>query len=372
MTSAREKSLAIKREARRIGFEKAGVAAATESGDAARLRSWIAAGRHGGMEYMARDPDARADVARAHPWARSMICVARSYYTPVQDPGPTRARISMYALGRDYHECMRTDLERLAGFVRERYGARTRLAVDTSAVLERPYARAAGLGWIGKNTMLIAKDLGSWFFLGEIVTDLELEPDRPYARNWCGSCERCIDVCPTRAIVGPQELDARRCISYLTIEHKGSIDRELRPLMGNWVFGCDLCQEVCPWNRFAKAATAGDFKPRGDLTASELGSFMGMSDAEFRARFRNSPIRRSKRDGFLRNVAVALGNSGSLGAVEPLTVGLRDGSWLVRLHSAWGLGRIGGDAARRALRAQRAVESDPRVVEEIDLALGSC
>lgn len=372
MTPTREKSLAIKREARRIGFEKAGVAPVAEPGDAARLRAWIAAGRHGAMEYMARDPDARADVSRSHPWARSMICVARSYYAPARDPGPTRARISMYALGRDYHERMREDLERLAAFARERYGARTRLAVDTSAVLERPYARAAGLGWIGKNTMLIAKDLGSWFFLGEIVTDLDLEPDRPYARNWCGSCERCIDVCPTRAIVGPHELDARRCISYLTIEHRGPIDRDLRPLVGNWVFGCDLCQEACPWNRFARAATADDFKPRSDLTAAELGSFMGMTDAEFRARFRGSPIHRAKRDGFLRNVAIALGNSGSPGAIAPLTTGLHDGSWLVRLHSAWGLGRIGGEAARRALRERRCLESDPRVVEEIDLALGSC
>ncbi|HLG42735.1 MAG TPA: tRNA epoxyqueuosine(34) reductase QueG [Planctomycetota bacterium] len=339
-TGRREASLAIKREARRIGFEKAGVAPINRPEDA----------------------------ARAHPWGRSMVCVARSYFTPTRDPGAMGARISMYALGRDYHDRLKEDLERLAAFMRDRFGARTRPAVDSSAVLERPYARAAGLGWIGKNTMLIGKDLGSWFFLGEIVTDLALEPDRPYARNYCGSCRRCIDVCPTEAIVGEYELDARRCISYLTIEHRGVIDRELRPLMGNWVFGCDLCQDVCPWNRFAKLSTAEDFKPRNDLTAAELGSFMGMTDEQFRAKFKGSPIKRAKRDGFLRNVAIALGNSGRAEAVGPLTVGLNDASWLVRLHSAWGLGRFRAPVARQALQARRAVESDPRVAEEIDLA----
>lgn len=369
---SRSAARAVKREARRLGFEKVGIARAEPPEEARHLKEWLSAGMHGSMAYMAREPEDRADIRRRHPWARRVVSVARSYYVDARDPGPGRARISRYALGKDYHDRLLADLERLAAFVGSRFGGRTRIAVDHSAILERGYARAAGIGWFGKNTMILAKDLGSFFFLGELLTDVELEPDLPYRRNYCGRCTRCIDLCPTRAIVAPYRLDARRCISYLTIEHRGVIDRELRPLMGNRVFGCDVCQDVCPWNRFARLATAEDFKPRGDLAAAELGGFMGMTVEEFRERFRKSPIRRAKRDGFLRNVAIALGNSGSPEAVGPLGIGLADGSPLVRLHSAWALGRIGGERARRLLRERYGVEKDPQVLEEIRLALGEC
>jgi epoxyqueuosine reductase len=348
---------AILREARRIGFDKAGVAPVRRPREADRLLEWIAAGRHATMTYMARDPESRVDAARSHPWARSMICVAKSYPFRRRRTRSMQGRVSSYAWGPDYHDVLGEALKKLATFMKDLAGARTRIAVDHSALFERAYGRAAGLGWIGKNTMLIGKDLGSFFFQGEIVTDLSLSASRPYVRDHCGTCTRCIDRCPTGAIVAPHVLDARRCISYLTIEHRGVIDPDLRPLMGDWIFGCDVCQEACPWNR-RRAGRAGEAPP-------DLGSFMGMSEEEFRARFRRRPIWRAHRDGLLRNVAIALGNTGSAAAVAPLTRGLADPSALVRRHSAWALERIGTPAARRALRRRAAVERDPGVLEEL-------
>jgi len=363
----------IHAEARAIGFEAVGFAPAADPGEGARLRAWLAASFHGGMGYLARAPGERASVARWHPWARSVVCVLRSYQQPRADGGPGHGRVAAYALGDDYHDWMRRDLHRLAGFLRAGLGARTRVAVDTAPILERPYAREAGLGWIGKNTLLLSRTLGSTTFLGEILCDLELAAGRP-VRDHCGSCRRCLDVCPTNAFPAPYVLDARRCISYLTIEHRGVIDRELRPGMGRWIFGCDLCQDVCPWNKFAQPTTAGEASAARDLAPAELSAFLALDEDSFRRRFRRSPIYRARRDGFLRNVAIALGNSGVEASVEPLARALGDPSWLVRLHAAWGLGELGRGRpfARRAtaaLEARRVREPDVRVAREIRHAL---
>ncbi|HKS16670.1 MAG TPA: tRNA epoxyqueuosine(34) reductase QueG, partial [Planctomycetota bacterium] len=279
--------------------------------------------------------------ARYDPGAKSVVCVAQNYYTGPRGPvGPAEGLVSRYAWGEDYHDVLGERLGRLRDFIASR-GARARVCVDTSAVLEKLWARAAGIGWQGKHTNLISKELSSWFFLGEILVDAELEPDAPFEEDHCGTCTACIDVCPTRAIVAPYVLDARKCISYLTIEHRGPIPRELRPLMGNLIFGCDLCLDVCPWNKFAQVTRDPAFQPRPDLSAPKLVEFLGMTDAEFRRRFKGSPILRAKRGGFLRNVCVALGNSGDVSAIPALEVkGLTDADPLVREHAAWAIERL--------------------------------
>jgi len=339
--------------------------------DADRLPAWLAAGYHGEMAYLARRPEERASAEQAHPWARTMICVLRDYHQDLPPAGPLEGRVSVYAVGRDYHDVLGEDLRELATWLQESFGARTRIAVDSSALLERQYAREAGLGWIGKHTLLLRRDRGSWFFLGEIVTDLDILPDDGDAHDHCGSCERCLDVCPTRAFPRPYVLDARRCISYLTIEHRGVIPPELRPLMGSWVFGCDLCQDVCPWNRYARSATGDGFRPRGSLPNVDLAELVGITDQEFRDRFRGSPIFRAKRNGLVRNAVIALGNSGSKEAVAPLRRALEDESWLVRLHAAWALGRLldVAPAVRPVLEARCQNEDDDRVRAEIRQAL---
>jgi epoxyqueuosine reductase len=363
MSSAR----AIKDKARELGFEKAGIARVGTAPHAEFLREWLGRGFHGGMEYMARDPERRADPARLLPGARSVVCVAKNYF--VAEPAcrdPRAGRVSRYAWGEDYHEVLHGKLRELARFV-EGLGGRAKACVDTAAILEKPWAQAAGLGWEGKHSNLIARDLGSWFFLGEVVTDLELEPDPPHRKDYCGTCTRCIDQCPTGAIVAPYVVDARRCISYLTIEHRGPIPRELRPQLGNLIFGCDICQDVCPWNKFARPAPEKEFLPREGLRAPALVELLGMTREEFARRFRGSPVKRARYAGFLRNVAVALGNSGDREAVPALERALAHEEPLVRAHAAWALGRLG---AADALRRRRPAESDPAVLEEIDAALG--
>jgi epoxyqueuosine reductase len=282
---------------------------------------------------------------------------------------PSRGAISCYAWGRDYHREVRSRLEALRAALAARFpGCRTHPFVDTSPVLEKALAADAGLGWRGKHTNLLRKRAGSWFFLGGLATDLDLEPDRP-ARDHCGTCTRCIDVCPTRAIVAPYVLDARLCISYLTIEHRGSIPRELRTAIGNRVFGCDDCQEVCPWNRFAVATSIEAFLPRAESLNPALPDLFALSRSEWNRRFKKTPVRRAGYEGFLRNVAVALGNWGAPEAVPALLPRLEDPSALVRGHVAWALGRIGTPAARAALASRRAQELDAGVLQEIDLAL---
>ncbi len=357
---------AVKAKARELGFEKAGIARVGRAPHGEFLREWLGREYHGEMAYMERGPDRRRDPSHLLPGARAVVCVAKNYYSPGRhSEDPRVGRISRYAWGDDYHEILLGHLRELGSFV-EGLGGRAKLCVDTSAVLEKPWAQAAGLGWQGKHTNLLSRDLGSWFFLGEVVTDLDLEPDAPHARDFCGTCTRCIDLCPTKAIVAPYVLDSRRCISYLTIEHRGAIPRELRPLMGNLVFGCDICQDVCPWNKFAKVAPERDFHFReGNLTPSLI-ELLGMTREEFNRRFKDSPVKRAKHAGFLRNVAVALGNSNDPAAIPPLEKALSHEEPLVRAHAAWALGRLGGV---EALRRRRPLEDNSEVLAEIDAAL---
>ncbi len=315
----------IKARARELGFEKAGIARAGPLPRAAFLHDWLREGFHGGMAFMARAAEAREDLRKRFPWARSVLCVAKNYRAPGRAEG-----ISRYAWGEDYHDLMAEPLRELCGIV----GGRAKGFVDTSAVMEKLWAREAGLGWQGKHSNLVARDLGSWFFLGGILTDLELEPDAPHTRDYCGTCTRCIDACPTGAITTPYVVDSRRCIAYLTIEHRGTIPPELRPLLGNHVFGCDLCLEACPWNKFSKETPERGFRAReGDLLRF-------LSREEFDLRAAGTPLKRATYAGFLRNVAVALGNKGDRAAVPELEKGLAHEEPLVREHAAWALEKL--------------------------------
>jgi len=360
-------TLDVKRRARELGFDQVGIAKVGPLPRAEFLGERLSRSYQGEMGYLARDPERRADPSRYDPGAKSVVCVALNYYSGPRPPtGPSDGVISRYAWGRDYHDVLGDRLRDLRDFIASR-GAKARVCVDTSAVLEKLWARQAGIGWQGKHTNLISKELSSWFFLGEVLVDQELEPDAPFEDDHCGTCTACIDVCPTRAIVAPYVLDARKCISYLTIEHRGPIPLELRPLMGNLIFGCDLCLDVCPWNKFAQVTKDPAFQPRPDLSAPKLVEFLGMTDVEFRARFKGSPILRAKRAGFLRNVCVALGNSGDASAIPDLIAkAMVDLDPLVRAHAAWALGRLKAISQLPELREK---ESSVAVRNEIDFAI---
>jgi epoxyqueuosine reductase len=365
----------IKALARRLGFPLVGVAPAAPPVHWNRYLAWLSAGHAGEMAYLSRGVERRADPRALVPGARSILCVGAEYGRSLPDPtngSSIRGRISRYALGEDYHEWMKARLlELLRGIRSLDPSADGRVYVDTGPVLERDFAAQAGLGWIGKHTNLIHRDRGSWFFLGEIILTLDLERDRPAAEH-CGTCTRCIDACPTAAIREPYVLDARRCISYLTIELKESIPPELRAQMGNWIFGCDICQEVCPWNRKREGAES-ERDPEGlsDELCPDLEGLVRMDQEGFSSRFRGSPVKRTKRRGLLRNVAVALGNTGDARQVPSLAIALGDPEPLVRGHAAWALGRIGGGRARRALSDALAAESEDAVRHEIRGALDS-
>jgi epoxyqueuosine reductase len=362
----------IKAEATALGFDLVGITSAEPLAHGGRLRAWVAQGFAGEMGYMSRDVEKRVDPSRVWPEARSIIVLGMNYYTSsaIPDASPGRGWIARYAWGQDYHTVLGEKLKALVAFIQDVEGAvvRARWYVDTGPILERELAWRAGLGWPGKNTNLINRRMGSWLFLGAILLDRELVYDAP-ATAHCGSCTRCLVACPTRALVAPGVLDARRCISYLTIELRGSIPRELRPLMGTHIFGCDICQAVCPWNRQAPVSSEPAFLPRAGFAAPELIPLLCLSDDEFRARFRGSPVTRAKRRGLLRNVAVALGNLRDLRALPALEAAMHDAEPLIRSHAAWALGRIGGCGARQVLHAALSAEGDADVREEIALAL---
>jgi epoxyqueuosine reductase len=313
----------VKRAAQQAGFELAGIAPAADSPELHTFPEWIAAGHAGEMKYMAardeRGSLKRASLSRVAPWARSVIVCAINYNTDhpysTERHDPSRGWISRYAWSReDYHDAVLRRLQKVEAAVREAVEQSepqliTRSYVDTGPVVERVFAKYAGVGWIGKNTCIINQKIGSWLFLGVILTSLELTPDVP-APDRCGTCTRCIEACPTDAILAPYQLDANRCISYLTIEKRGSIPEELRAGMGRHVFGCDICQDVCPWNRKAPATTAPEFSAREGLVNPALDWLAEMSAEDFRATFRGSPIRRTKRSGLRRNAVIAMGNSG--------------------------------------------------------------
>lgn len=357
--------------ARSLGFDLFGVAPAKPAVTGSFFQKWLEAGHHGEMDYLARRARERLDPGEVLPGARSIICVGMIYsprLPEVPGPGP-KGRVARYAWGEDYHRVLGRKLNELASYLMEENGGRARSYVDTGPVLEREYAREAGLGWFGKNTNLIREGIGSWFLLGEIITDLDLERDDPVADR-CGTCTRCIDACPTGAILEPYLLDSNACLAYLTIEHRGSIPRQHRASAGDLVFGCDICQEVCPWNREAPEATEEAFRPREETPGPDLVGLLEMGEAEWKRRTGRTAIRRAGWRGMRRNAAVALGNARDPSGVGPLVRTLGAADPLVRAHVAWALGRIGTPPCAAALRSALDGEEDPRVREEIETALG--
>ena len=362
----------IKQAAQQLGFELVGISPVKAPLHQQSFAQWLRQGLAGELGYLARTEFLRRDPQELVPWAVSVISVGLNYYKSLPRPAMSKGShgwISRYAWGDDYHDLTRAKLKLLHSRIIDLAGGvvQGRAFVDSGPILERDFAGVAGLGWIGKNTQLISPKKGSWFFLGELFVDLPLAYDRPM-RDRCGKCELCLKACPTNAFVGPYVLDARRCISYLTIELKGWMPRHLRPLVGNHIFGCDICQEVCPYNVKARETVEMAFGPRPGLYAPHLIPLLSLTEDEFRERFRGSPILRAKRRGFLRNVAVALGNIKDHSAIPALIKALDDGEPLVRGHAAWALGQIGVRSALDALRRRLYIESDAEVHSEIDAA----
>ncbi len=348
MAAAKDPRSLIRDRALALGFDAIGFCRA-ELGPEARQRlvDFLAAGQHGEMDWLARRSEQRAQPRALWPAARSVIALGLSY-APEDDPLASlalhdRGTISVYARNRDYHTILKGKLKTLAQFVVARFGPEVKVFVDTAPVMEKPLATQAGLGWQGKHTNLVSRRHGSWLFLGEIYTTLELAADAPHADR-CGSCSRCLDVCPTNAFPAPYRLDATRCISYLTIEHAGPIPHELRPLLGNRIYGCDDCLAVCPWNRFAHAATVPGLRPRAELAAPDLAELAALDDVGFRTMFSASPIKRIGRGRFVRNVLIAIGNSGDPALLPAAAERQGDPDPVVAEAACWAVRRLkGGD-----------------------------
>ncbi|HEY1770531.1 MAG TPA: tRNA epoxyqueuosine(34) reductase QueG [Chthoniobacterales bacterium] len=322
-----------------LGFDDCRIATAAPPAHAEEFRGWLAAGAAADMDWIARGAEKRSDPQRILPGARSVVVLALNYWQGAAPPNDeSGGRIARYAWGDDYHDLVEKKLTQLNQFL-ENAGGRQRYYVDTGPVLERDFGAAAGIGWQGKSTMLLNRSLGTWFFLAEILTTLELPPDPPQTDR-CGTCNRCIAACPTGAITAPHRLDARRCISYLTIELKGSIPLELRPLIGDRIYGCDDCLEVCPWNRFAQVSRESAFALRPAYATKRLRDFLALDDEQFRKMFRGSPIKRIKRRGFLRNVCVALGNVGVEEDLPALERATNDSEPLIAEHARWAIAQI--------------------------------
>ncbi len=360
---------AIKARALELGFDVAGIAPPKiESRNVDRLRAFLDAGHHGTMGWMAPRADERAEPNRLWPEVKSIIMVGHNY-GPDHDPlddllRKDRGVISVYARGKDYHDLLKKRLKTLARWIVETQGGELKVFVDTAPVMEKPLAAAAGIGWQGKHTNLVSGTHGSWLFLGAIYTTLKLAPDDPH-EDHCGSCHACIDICPTNAFPAPYQLDARRCISYLTIEHKDHIPPEFRGAMGNHIYGCDDCLGVCPWNKFAQVARESAYHARLELKAPELKDLVALDDAAFREVFSGSPVKRTGRDRFVRNVLIAMGNSGDGAHVPRLRERLDDVSPLVRAMAIWALARLLSDQEFEGLRAENAPkEQDPDVATE--------
>jgi len=363
----------LRERARQHGFDVVGIARPDAAPEAkARLAHFLAADAHGDMSWMAASADRRGDPRVLWPDVRSVIMLGLNY-GPDHDPlailrHGDRGAISVYAKGDDYHEVIKPRLKALARWLVATAGGDVKVFVDTAAVMEKPLAAAAGLGWQGKHTNLVSRQYGSWLFLGAIFTTLELPPDDTEPDS-CGSCRACLDVCPTAAFPAPYQLDARRCISYLTIEHKGPIPRELRPLMGNRIYGCDDCLAVCPWNKFAQAGREAKLAARDVLRSPTLAALAQLDDAAFRAAFAKTAVKRAGRDRFVRNVLIAIGNSGDrvlAAAAERL---LSDASPLVRGAAVWALGRLDPTRLAWLARTGRAAETDASVCDEWVVAL---
>ncbi len=360
---------AIREQALALGFDAVGFAPAALSESAREnLAGFLAEGCHGDMGWLADTAERRGDPQRLWPEARSVIVLAANY-APAGDPlallaAPERGNVSVYARGRDYHDLLKRRLKALGRWMSETLACEVKVFVDTAPVMEKPLAARTGVGWQGKHSNLVSRDFGSWLFLGEVFTSLALPPD-PAETDRCGSCRRCLEACPTEAFPAPYRLDARRCISYLTIEHKGHIPVEFRVPLGNRIYGCDDCLAVCPWNKFARRSTEPAFLPRAELTAPRLADLAALDDAGFRKVFAGSPIKRSGRDRFVRNVLIAIGNSGAPELAATARGLLDDPSPLVRAMAIWAFGRLADPAAFEAERSARlSRETDPEVRAE--------
>ena len=360
---------ALQEEARALGFADMGIASADAIPEArARLAAWLAQGAHGDMLWMENRADERSDPRRLWPDVKSIIMLGTNY-APSLDPlrhkdAPTTGVISVYALGKDYHDVIKKRLKALARWIVARHkGAGVKVFVDTAPVMEKPLAAAAGLGWQGKHSNMVSRTHGSWLFLGAIYTTLDYGADAPHADR-CGQCMACHTACPTAAFTGPYQLDARRCISYLTIEHKGMIPEDLRAGIGNRIYGCDDCLAVCPWNKFAKAASEIAFAPRADLASPALADLLQLDDAAFRALFAGSPIKRIGRDRFLRNVLIAAGNSGNRDYLPQIRALLEDAAPLVRASAVWALKQVDAALWKKEAARSMAAEADAMVRAE--------
>jgi epoxyqueuosine reductase len=371
----------IKAEALRLGFHLVGITTPDPPAHLPVFESWLSQGRQGEMAYLGteRGRQARSDPRLLLPECRSILVVGLRYPAPgpvtaSMAGSPPTGRVASYAWGADYHAVIPRRLQSLAAFIEEQVGCPvpSRWYTDTGPLLERELAQRSGLGWIGKNTCLINPNLGSYFLLAEVLLGLDLEPDLPFIPDRCGTCTRCLEACPTSCILPDRTIDARRCISYLTIEVKSEIPAELRPKIGEWVFGCDVCQQVCPWNQhFATSLGDPELEARPGLPRPDLTQELGLDRAAFSAKFKGSPVKRAKRGGYLRNVAVALGNQGAVlagnpAAVDALAKALQgDPDPLVRGHAAWALRVLGGEMASQALSRAMQTETDPHVLSEI-------
>jgi epoxyqueuosine reductase len=356
--STSDPAAAIRAKAAELGFDACGIASVNAPWPASgRLMQFVGEGRHGTMEWMAATAERRAHPQAMWTQARSAVVLGISY-GPAEDPLEAlarrdRAAISVYAQGDDYHELIKGRLKTLGGWMAKKTACQVKVFVDTAPLMEKPLAEAAGVGWQGKHTNLVSREHGSWLFLGAVLTDLELTPDIPEADH-CGSCRACLDICPTNAFPAPYQLDARACLSYLTIEHAGPIPRQYRAAMGNRIYGCDDCLAACPWNKFARRARETAFHPREALKAPLLAELAGLDDAAFRALFRKSPVKRIGRDRFVRNVLYAIGNSGEAALAPAALARLDDVSPLVRGAATWALRQLLTDGAFAALASERA------------------
>ncbi len=363
----------IDREARAAGFDAVAVTRPDAIPAAVgRLAAWLEGGRHGSMAWMAETADRRGDPRVLWPEVRSVVMLAMNY-GPDDDPrglqaARYRGAISVYARNRDYHDVVKGRLKQVAQKLASAAGSDVKVFVDTAPVMEKPLAEAAGLGWQGRHTNLVSRDFGSWLFLGSIFTTAVLEPDAPGIDN-CGSCRACLDACPTDAFPAPYQLDARRCISYLTIENKGPIPAEFRVAIGNRIYGCDDCLAACPWNKFARQASEAKLAARDDLAAPDLAMLLALDDGAFREKFAGSPVKRIGRDRFVRNALIAAGNSGNPALAARCAGLLADASPLVRGAAVWALSRL---APAELARVGRTIEeADPSVIEEWKAALGA-
>jgi epoxyqueuosine reductase len=369
-----ELTQSLKEESRRLGFEFAGTCPAVDATGFSELCHWINSGYAGEMRYFDERRPAYAHPRHVHSPVASLLMLGTCYRgLPDRQPMVGSGRIASYALAdADYHDVIRERLQRLGEHL-ERIAPNSswRGVVDTAPFLEREFAQLAGLGWQGKNTLLLRKGIGSYFFLAAILTDAILEYDQPHATEHCGTCTRCLEACPTDAFVSPGVMDARRCISYLTIELRQPIPDELRPLMDDWIFGCDVCQDVCPWNRFAPNPAMDAFQCEPERVHIDLESLFDLDDDSFRIRFRRTPLWRAKRRGILRNAAIAMGNGKDPRHIATLIRALNDPEPLVRGAAVWALSRFESESARNAIAARLAIEQDPEVLKELSDGIGN-